>query len=477
MIKKILMCGIAFVASVTAMAQQEDPIVMIVAGEPVTLSEFEYNFNKNNTDAVVDKKTVREYADLYAVYKMKVRAALDAKMDTAQAYQKEFRHYRDLQIRPLIVPEVVQEKECQEYYNGMLKVLDGKDLIRPAHILVLVTQDADAQEQEEKRLLADSLYNVLLQGEDFPKIAMLYSNDTQTGRNGGALPWVGPGNTLKEFEDVAYGLQPGEMSKPFLSPVGYHIVKMLERKQLEPFDTLHPQIHHFLERRGVFERLTTDALDSLTRQYDGKYTTDDILDMETERLCADNSELRYLIKEYHDGLLLYDLCSKQIWEPAKTDTVGLDNYFKLNRKDYAWDQTHYSGMVYYCRNKADVKAVRKLLSKEKDDSKWITMVREQFNKDSVTVRMDKRLFAQGDNANVDALVFKVKGSELKPLDDFPYVGVVGKKLKKGPEKWTEVSNKVVQDYQKYKEEQFVKELRKKYAVIFYEDKLSLVNNR
>lgn len=477
MLKKILTSCALCLSIAGAYAQQNvDPVVMTVGDEPVTRSEFEYNFNKNNTDAVVDKKTVREYADLFAVYKMKVRAALDAKMDTITSFQKEFRHYRDLQIRPLLVPEVVMEKQCQDYYDGMLQALGGKDLIRPAHILVLVPQNADAKVQEEKRLLADSIYNALLQGTAFEELAHTLSDDVQTGKNGGALPWIGPGNTLKEFEDVAYGLQPGEMSKPFLSPVGYHIVKMLERKQLEPFDTLHPQIHSFMERRGVHERLATDALDSIVKKYDGQYTTDQILDMETERLCANNQELKYLVKEYHDGLLLYELCSTQIWEPAKADTVGLERYFKANKKNYAWDTPHFSGMIYYCKSEADVKLVGKMLKKQKDDSKWIGMVREQFNKDSVMVRMDKRLFAKGENPNVDALVFNVKDKEAKSLDGFPYIGHVGKVLKKGPAKWTEVATQVVQDYQKVQEDKYVENLRKKYPVVIFEDKLSTVNN-
>lgn len=476
MTKKILAgCALLF-SSLAAMAQQSaDPVVMTVAGEPVTRSEFEYNFNKNNTDAVVDKKSVREYADLFAVYKMKVRAALDAKMDTVSSFQKEFRHYRDLQIRPMLVPDVVVEKQCEDYYNGMLEVLGGKDLIRPAHILVLLPQNADAGVQEQKRLLADSIYNVLMQGTAFEDLAHRFSDDVQTGKNGGALPWVGPGNTLKEFEDVAYGLQVGEISRPFLSTVGYHIVKMLERKQLEPFDSLHPQIHRFMERRGVHERLAADALDSLVQKYGGKYTTDQILDMETERLCAENKELKFLVKEYHDGLLLYELCSTQIWEPAKKDTLGMEKYFKANVKDYAWDKPHFSGMVFYCKNKADLKKVKKILKSEKDDSKWISLVRENFNQDSVMVRMDKRLFVLGENNNVDALIFKVKGADIIPLENYPYVGYVGKKLKKGPSKWTDVSTKVVQDYQKYCEDAYVAELRKKYPVVVFEEVLSTVN--
>ncbi|MBQ2045535.1 MAG: peptidylprolyl isomerase [Bacteroidaceae bacterium] len=476
MLKKILTsCALCLSAAFASAQQATDPVVMTIAGEPVTRSEFEYNFNKNNTDAVVDKKSVREYADLFAVYKMKVRAALDARMDTASAFQKEFRHYRDLQIRPMLVPDVVVEKQCQDYYNEMLAALGGKDLLRPAHILVLVPQNADAQLQEQKRLLADSIYNALLQGTAFEDLAHTLSDDVQTGKNGGALPWIGPGNTLQEFEEVAYGLKPGEMSKPFLSSVGYHIVKMLERKQLEPFDSLHPQIHRFMERRGVHERLASDALDSLSKKYEGKYTTDQILDIETERLCAENQELKYLVKEYHDGLLLYELCSTQIWEPAKVDTAGIVAYFEANRSAYAWDNPHFSGMVFYCKEKADVKKVKKLLKAKKDDALWIQAVREEFNKDSVQVRMDKRLFALGENNNVDALVFKAKGVKVKPLEGFPYIGYVGQKLKKGPAKWTDVSTKVVQDYQKFREDEYVAELRKKYPVVIYEEVLSTVN--
>jgi peptidyl-prolyl cis-trans isomerase SurA len=56
---------------------QGDPVVMTVNGVPVTRSEFEYSYNKNNNEVVIDRKTVAEYAELYANYKLKVQAALD----------------------------------------------------------------------------------------------------------------------------------------------------------------------------------------------------------------------------------------------------------------------------------------------------------------------------------------------------------------------------------------------------------------
>ena len=477
--KKIFIacCVVMSLLPLAAISQQlSDPIVMTVAGEAVTRSEFEYNFNKNNADAVSDKKSVRDYAELFAAYRLKVRAAMDAKLDTAAAFQKEFRHYRNLQVRPMLVPEVVVEQQCHDYYDGLVQMLGGKDLIRPAHILVLVPQNATEQVREQKLMRADSIYNAILQGADFSELAAKFSDDAQSARNGGALPWVGPGDTMKEFEDVAYGLKAGDMCRPFLSPVGYHIVKMLERKQLEPFDTLHPQIHRFMERRGVHERLATDALAEIMKKYGSEYTVDQVLDMETERLCKENADLRFLVREYHDGLLLYELCSTRIWEPAKADTAGIERYFAEHKEDYSWDEPHYSGMIYYCADKADVKRVKKALKKVKDDSRWIQTVREQFNADSVTVRMDKRLFVRGTNNNVDILAFRVKGTEAKPLEGFPYCGIVGKMLKKGPVKWTDVGAKVVEDYQKYREDEYVRGLRKQYPVVIYEEVLSTVNN-
>lgn len=469
-----LISCLALGMSLGLMAQPDDPVVMTVGSEKVTRSEFEYNFNKNNTDAVVDRKSVREYADMYAVYRMKVLAALDARLDTVTSYQKEFRHYRDLQIRPLLVSDAVVEQECTNYYNRMLESLGGKDLIKPAHIFLMLGQNAPKEQIEETKVRIDSIYKALAEGADFETLAKELSQDRQTAVKGGVLPWVGPGQTLKEFEDVAYALKVGEMSKPVQSPVGYHIIKMMERKELEPFDSLHTKIHAYLERRGIRDQLAGTVVDSLRAKYNGEKTAEEILDMETERLCAQDMELKYLVKEYHDGLLLYDLCSQQIWEPAKADTVGIENHFKSNRKSYAWDKPHYSGMVYYCKNEADVAAVKKLLKKVPED-KWITTVREAYNKDSVCVRMEKRLFAEGDNDNVDALALKVKGKDIKPVNGFPYVGVVGKVLKKGPAKWTDVSAQVVQDYQKAKEDEYVETLRRKYPVVINEAVLSTVN--
>ena len=454
---------------------QDDPIVMHVNGQPVPRSEFEYNYNKNNSEGVLDKKNVEEYAQLFVNYKLKVQAALDNHLDTLSSYQKEFRQYRDQQIRPLLIPQNAMEEECQKYYAQMLASLQGKELLQPAHIFLRVPQASTEDVQAAAKARIDSVAQELKNGADFAELAQKVSQDPGSAARGGLLPWIGPNQTMKEFEDVAYSLEVGQVSEPFLSTVGYHIVKLMGKKPLESYDELKTNIRRYLESQGLENQLAAQVLDSMAQQSSPQKTVEEILDEETERLCAKDNELKYLVQEYHDGLLLFEECSRNVWEPASKDTTGLISYFKANKKKYAWKEPHFRGLIYYCKNAEDVKAVKKCLKGVPED-KWTAKIREVFNKDSVTVRMERRLFAKGENANVDALALKDKSAKLNPLKDYPYAAVIGKVLKKGPAEWTDISNQVVTDYQRMREDEYVAALRKRYPVEIHEEVLKTVNN-
>lgn len=472
---KKIFAGIALTVVALTAAAQEDPIVMRIGGVPVTRSEFEYNYNKNNSEGVIDKKNVEEYAELFVNYKLKVLSALDNRLDTLTSYQKEFRTYRDQLIRPLLVPEGAKEKECKAYYDGMLARLEGKQLLQPAHILIRLPQDATEEQQAIAKAKIDSIHQALKDGADFAELAQTVSQDPGSAARGGMLPWIGPNQVVKEFEDVAYSLEVNEVSEPFLMPFGYDIVKLMGKKDLESYEELHDMIMKYLEGQGLENQLAQQVLDSIASQSNGEKTIEQILDEKTEEFCAKDSELKYLVQEYHDGLLLFEECNSRIWEPAAKDTLALTAYFKKNKKKYAWDEPRYRGMVYYCKDAADVKAVKKLVKKQPTD-KWMETIRETFNKDSIMVRVERRIFKKGDNANVDRMALKVKSAELKPVKGFPHIGVFGKVLKKGPAEWTDVSNQVVSDYQRLKEDEFVAELRKRYTVEIDKEVLGTVNN-
>lgn len=462
----LLVCGMAC-------AQSDDPTIMTINGTPVLRSEFEYSYNKNNTEGVIDKKTVDEYVDLFINYKLKVAAAIDARLDTLASFKKEFAQYRDQQIRPTMITDADVEREAMSIYENTKKGIGERGLIRPAHIFLKVGQKAPQADIDKAKTRIDSIYGALKGGADFAELAKSLSQDPGSARNGGLLPWIGPNQTLKEFEDKAYALQPGEMSEPFLSPAGYHIVLMKERKQLEPFDSLRSNIMRFIEQRGLRERIIDRNIDSLAKMR--SMTKAELMNQRADSMQQNDPELRNLIREYHDGLLLYEISSRTIWDTAAKDDAALEAYFKKNKKKYAWTEPRFKGIAYHVKKQEDVEAVKNCV-KKLNFKDWADALRKAFNNDSIIrIRVEKGLFKEGDNALVDRDVFK-KDTTVTEVKDYPLDATYGKILKSGPEDYTDVRGLVTADYQDELEKQWVADLRKRYTVTVDREVLKTVNN-
>ena len=461
-------------AAALSQSQADDPVIMTINGEPVLRSEFEYSYNKNNSEGVIDKKTIEEYVDLFVNFKLKVCAALDAKYDTLISFQQEFRQYRDQQLRPAMVTNADLEAEAHKVYDQTLKSIGPDGLIKTAHILLRLDQQASAEEQAKAKVRIDSIYQALKAGADFAELAKKVSQDPGSARQGGELPFTQHGQLVKEYEDAAFALQPGEMSGIVQSPYGYHIILMKERKQLEPFAFHHDAILKFIEQRGIRDRIVDHKLDSLVKSAKGTLTKEAIMDKTAEEMSARDPELKNLIREYHDGLLLYEVSNREVWDKAAKDEAGLAKFFKKNKKKYAWDKPRYKGMAYHVKDEADVKAVRDCVKKLPFD-KWADALRTTFNADSVIrIRVEKGIFREGDNALIDSVVFH-KDTTVARLKDYPIDAVYGKLLKKGPEDYTDVRGLVVADYQELLEQQWVARLRKEYPFQVNNDVLQTVN--
>jgi peptidyl-prolyl cis-trans isomerase SurA len=455
-------------------AQTDDPVVMVVNGEPVTRSEFEYSFNKNNSEGVIDKKSVDEYVDLFINYKLKVAAALDAKYDTLTSFKTEFAQYRDQQVRPAFVTDADMEAEAHKIYNKTVEQIGPDGMIRVAHILIRAQQQAPQSEWDAAKVRIDSIYNALKNGADFEELAKRVSQDPGSARQGGLLPFVQRGQLVKEFENAAYALQPGEMSGVIQSPYGYHIILMKERKMLEPFEYHHDAIVRYMEQRNVRDQVATQKVAQMVKDSNGKVTEEELLSKKAEELSAQDPDMKYLIKEYHDGLLLYEISNQLVWDKAAKDEAGLANFFKKHKKNYAWDEPRYKGMAYHVKEQGDVKAVANCVKKLAFD-KWAEALRSTFNADSVIrIRVEKGIFKKGDNALIDSAVFK-KDTTVTHMKDYPIDAVYGKILKKGPEDYNDVRGLVVADYQEALEKEWVADLRRKYVVKVNEDVLKTVN--
>ena len=134
---------------------------MTVAGVDVPRSEFEYSYNKNNTDGVIDKKSVEEYVDLFINYKLKVQAALDARLDTTEAFRQEFAQYRDQQVLPTFVTDADMLEEAHKVYDQTLEQIGPDGLVSAAHILILTPQKATDEQQKDAKRRIDSVYTAL----------------------------------------------------------------------------------------------------------------------------------------------------------------------------------------------------------------------------------------------------------------------------------------------------------------------------
>ena len=156
----------AAITSQQTLAQSSDPTVMTINGVPVSRSEFEYSYNKNNGEGVIDKLSVDEYVTLFINYKLKVTAALDAKLDTLSSFRQEYAMYRDQQVKPTMVTDAEVLTEAQLMYDRTKAMIGNRGLVRPAHILLKLSTKATAQQQEITKQRIDSIYNALQGGAE-----------------------------------------------------------------------------------------------------------------------------------------------------------------------------------------------------------------------------------------------------------------------------------------------------------------------
>ena len=473
--RKTILCSAFALLAVSASAQQ-DPVVMTVNGVDVPRSEFEYSFNKNNSDGVIDKKSVDEYVDLFVNYKLKVAAAMDEKLDTLSSFKQEFAMYRDQQVRPTLVTDAEVLAEARKAYDRTKEAIGPRGLILPAHIFLRLSTKATAQEQEKVRQRADSVWRALKAGADFAELAGKVSQMSRTASRGGTIGWMQPNQTYPEFEDAAYALQPGEFSQPVLTPDGYHIILMKERKQLEAFEQLKDMIVRSFEQQGIRNAIADQKVGQLVDDSQGKLTKDQLMSKRADSLAAVDPEARYLIQEYHDGLLLYEISNRQVWERAAKDEAGLKAWFDTHKKNYSWSEPHYKGIAYHVKDKADVKAVKKCL-KGLPFEQWAEVLRTTFNPDTIVrIRVEKGLFKPGDNGTIDRMVFKIRNTKTDAANaNYPIEAVYGKKLKKRPEDYTDVRSQVVADYQDYLEKEWIASLRRRYPVKINKEVLKTVN--
>jgi peptidyl-prolyl cis-trans isomerase SurA len=232
---KGIITAISLFLGLQVWSQNSDQVLMNIAGENITKSEFLGVYQKNNIKGeAIDKKSLDEYLDLYINFKLKVKEAEVLGLDTVKSFREELGGYRTQLAQPYLIDENANMALLQEAYERK-----GQD-IRASHILVRVDNNALPADTLAAYNKAMQIRKRLLKGENFGKLAAENSDDQsakdryQEGRlmrgNKGDLGYFTVFDMVYPFESGAYKTKISEVSMPVRSEFGYHLIKVTDRK-------------------------------------------------------------------------------------------------------------------------------------------------------------------------------------------------------------------------------------------------------
>jgi len=211
-------------------------VVATYGDSTLTLSEFEraYRSANNVPDPSADSMEAhREFLQQYVNFRLKVRAAREAGLDTLPSVRKEVRNYRQKMARPKVMRSQVYEPLVRTLYERRQKEVDV------SHILKRVPRNASPQDtlaaHRELQAIADSIE----QGVPFAALAYRNSDDPSARKKGqrgyrGRLGFIRAGQLVKPFEDRMYSVPPDSVSEIFRTRFGYHILKVHGRRPAQP---------------------------------------------------------------------------------------------------------------------------------------------------------------------------------------------------------------------------------------------------
>jgi len=342
--------------------------------------------------------------------------------------------------------------------------------VRASHIMKM-TPMGDIQRMADAQVAMDSIYQLAIQDTtDFAALAQANSEDRGSAMRGGDLGWFGRGAMVQPFEDITFDLEIGAISKPFQTRFGIHISKLHEKRGIQPLDSMRAQILRQVQRDQRMQIAEQSFINKTRAAYNlpAEMSDADVKAYADAHLEEKYADLRNLVKEYHDGILLFDVSLREVWDKANQDTEGLAAYFKANKKNYTWDAPRYKGSIIYAKNEVAAKAAKQIVKSAHPDS-VLSYLNQRVNVDSVMyVRVERGIWEAGKNSAVDKYGFKSKTAEYTPSEEFPIVVPVGKVIK-SPQEYTDERAKVTTDYQDYLEKAWIKTLREKYPVVINEE--------
>ncbi len=419
------------------------------------------------------------------------------------------------------------------HFMRVNEVRPSEGEVHARHILILFPKKHSGPTSDTDKVLVkakiDSIYGLVKEGQDFEELAKKYSQDPGSAKRGGDLGFFGRGRMVPQFENAAFSLKDGEVSEPFETTYGWHIVQRIESKGPASLEEQRPAIlaaisrdeRSTMARQAIVEKakvlynykVNPDLEKYIVQQiknnggYDSTFVdklrssdftaytyanekvpvkkivgnlnpkgnlNDDsakgyvmslvepsanreVMNYYANNLINDNADYRNLLNEYRDGMLLFEISNRKVWEGAGKDTVGLNNYFETNRGKYKWDAPHFKGIILSAKTDSVMDAVKADIAALGESDTLTTFLHKKYNKN---IKMERMVVAKGENKAADYLFFGA--SEIGGTH--PYAMVLEGGLINNPEEVGDVRGQVTSDYQDVLEKQWVEELKAKYPV-------------
>jgi peptidyl-prolyl cis-trans isomerase SurA len=192
-----------------------------------------------------------------------------------------------------------------------------------------------------------------------------------------------------------------------------------------------------------------------------------------ENLENEFPEFASVMEEYRDGLLLFDLMDKEIWQRSKTDSVGLKAFYETQKNKYQW-KARVTSEIYSSRDKETMNKVLAMLKKGKTPKD----VKDKFNTEEVlNVMLYEGTYEEGDSALPQGTKMELGLSEITNKGEYYFITKVNKVLPAGPKSLEECKGKLVNDYQQYLEQNWVDELKKEFTVKVNQDVFETVKKQ
>lgn len=252
--------GGATTDATTDRAVPADSVVAVYADQTLSLSEFETAYKKSNpqTPAADSLSAYKNFLEQYVNYRLKVRAAREAGLDTVAGVEEEIAKYRRQLAKPRILKKHIYEPLIQTLYERRQSEVDV------SHILIRVPSNAAPKDTlkayREMKAIADSV----ARGVPFSDLAYRNSEDPSAQKKGeqgyrGRLGYLRAGQLVPSFEKRMYSVPPDSVSDIFRTRFGYHILKVHDRRPTKP-----PiRLAHVMIRPDSTTDAPTQLLDSL----------------------------------------------------------------------------------------------------------------------------------------------------------------------------------------------------------------------